>query len=101
MGQAPDWVAPSRGSPLIRLTRLRQTDPFYVNPDHIERIEHHHDVLVHLFNGTEFVVNESPGEIIASIREHRALILAAAELIGDPSVRTGSDLSAILTSEPR
>jgi flagellar protein FlbD len=85
---------------LIRLTRLRQTDPFYLNPDHIERIEHQHDVHIHLFNGTEFVVNETPDEIIAGIREHRALILAAAELVSDPSVRSASDLSAILVAEP-
>jgi flagellar protein FlbD len=84
---------------MIRLTRLRQTDPFYVNPDHIERIEHHHDVLVHLFNGTEFVVNETPDEIIASVREHRALILVAARLMSDETVDSASDLSAILAAE--
>ncbi|HWM18478.1 MAG TPA: flagellar FlbD family protein [Ilumatobacteraceae bacterium] len=84
---------------MIRLTRLRQTDPFFVNPDHIERIEHHHDVLVHLFNGTEFVVNETPEEIIASVREHRALILVAARLMSDESVDTAADLSAILAAE--
>jgi uncharacterized protein YlzI (FlbEa/FlbD family) len=84
---------------MIRLTRLRQTDPFFVNPDHIERIEHHHDVLVHLFNGTEFVVNETPEEIIASVREHRALILVAARLMSDESVHTASDMSAILAAE--
>ena len=85
---------------MIRLTRLRQTDPFFVNPDHIERIEHQHDVHIHLFNGTEFVVNETPDEIIASIREHRALILAAAEVVSDPSVHSASDLGAILATEP-
>ncbi|MGH9134078.1 MAG: flagellar FlbD family protein [Ilumatobacteraceae bacterium] len=84
---------------MIRLTRLRQSDPFYVNPDHIERIEHHHDVHVHLFNGTEFVVNETPDHIVASIREYRARILAAADLLGGASVRAGSELSAVLTSE--
>jgi uncharacterized protein YlzI (FlbEa/FlbD family) len=85
---------------MIRLTRLRQTDPFYLNPDHIERSVHQHDVHIHLFNGTEFVVNETPDEIIASIRLHRALILAEAEVVSDPSVRSASDLSAILASEP-
>ena len=86
---------------MIRLTRLRQTDPFFVNPDHIERIEHHHDVLVHLFNGTEFVVNETPEEIIASIREHRALILVAAR--ADRATRRSAPrptCRAILTAEP-
>lgn len=73
---------------MIRLTRLRQTDPFFVNPDHIERIEHHHDTVVHLFNGTEFVVSERPEEIVELVFEHRARVLAGAarlhrDLTGD------------------
>lgn len=63
---------------MIRLTRLRQTNPFYVNPDHIERIEHHHDTHVHLTHGTEFVVSEQPEEIVALVTTHRATVLAAA-----------------------
>jgi uncharacterized protein YlzI (FlbEa/FlbD family) len=45
---------------MIRLTRLRQTDPLYINPDHIERLDRHHETIVHLLNGTEYVVVESP-----------------------------------------
>ena len=36
---------------MIRLTRLRQTDPLYINPDHIERLDRHHETIVHLLNG--------------------------------------------------
>lgn len=68
---------------MIRLTRLRQTDPFFVNPDHIERIEHHHDTHVHLFNGTEYVVSERPEEIVELVLAQRAKILAVAARLNE------------------
>lgn len=73
-----------RGNPrMIRLTRLRQTDPFYVNPDHVERIEHHHDTHVHLFNGNEYVVSELPEEIVERVIAQKAQILAVAARLND------------------
>lgn len=63
---------------MIRLTRLRQTDPFYVNADHVERIEHHHDTHVHLFNGNEYVVSERPEDIVDQVVAQKAKILAVA-----------------------
>ena len=52
---------------MIRLTRLRHSDPLYVNPDHIERLDRNHDTVVHLLNGNEYVVVESPKEIVGLI----------------------------------
>ena len=63
---------------MIRLTRLRATDPFYVNPDHIERVEQHHDTMVHLSNGTEYVVRETPTEIVDLVLAHRGRVMAVA-----------------------
>jgi flagellar protein FlbD len=64
---------------VIRLTRLRATDHFYVNPDHIERLEQHHDTtLVHLANGTEYVVTDSPESIVHQVLDFRARVLDAA-----------------------
>jgi flagellar protein FlbD len=68
---------------MIRLTRLRQSESFYVNPDHIERIEHHHDTNVHLFNGNEYVVTERPDEIVESVLRYRARILALASRLAE------------------
>ena len=63
---------------MIRLTRLRQSDPLYINPDHIERLEGHHDTVVHLLNGTEYVVVESPEEIVQQVIHLRARSIALA-----------------------
>lgn len=63
---------------MIRLTRLRQTDPLYINPDHIERLDRHHETIVHLLNGTEYVVIESPEEILDQVTMLRARVIAMA-----------------------
>lgn len=63
---------------MIRLTRLRNANPLYINPDHIERLDQYHDTTVHLFNGDEFVVTESADRIVELITEYRARILATA-----------------------
>jgi uncharacterized protein YlzI (FlbEa/FlbD family) len=69
---------------MIRLTRLRQTDPLYINPDHIERLEHHHQTVVRLLNGTEYVVEESPEQIVEQVIHLRARAIAlAARLTAD------------------
>ena len=63
---------------MIRLTRLRQSDPLYVNPDHIERLHRLHETVVHLLNGNEYVVVESPEEIVEQITRFRARAIALA-----------------------
>jgi uncharacterized protein YlzI (FlbEa/FlbD family) len=63
---------------MIRLTRLRQSDPLYVNPDHIERLHRLHETVVHLLNGNEYVVVESPEEIVEQITMLRAKAIALA-----------------------
>jgi uncharacterized protein YlzI (FlbEa/FlbD family) len=63
---------------MIRLTRLRQSDPLYVNPDHIERLHRLHETVVHLLNGNEYVVVESPEEIVEQITYMRARAIALA-----------------------
>lgn len=63
---------------MIRLTRLRNDNPLFLNPDHIERLDQYHETTVHLFNGDEFVVTESAQQIVDLITEQRARILALA-----------------------
>ncbi|MCU1361113.1 MAG: Flagellar and Swarming motility protein [Ilumatobacteraceae bacterium] len=63
---------------MIRLTRLRQSDPLYVNPDHIERLHRLHETVVHLLNGNEYIVVESPEEIVEKITYMRARAIAMA-----------------------
>jgi flagellar protein FlbD len=61
---------------VIQLTRLRHGESFLVNPDLFERIDGHVDTVVRLTNGTEYVVSESPAEILERIVAFRSHILA-------------------------
>jgi uncharacterized protein YlzI (FlbEa/FlbD family) len=63
---------------MIRLTRLRNANPLYINPDHIERLDSYHETTVHLSNGNEYVVTEPADAIVRLINEQRAGLLALA-----------------------
>jgi flagellar protein FlbD len=63
---------------MIRLTRLRNANPLYLNQDHIERLETHHETTVHMSNGSEYVVTEPAEEIVRMIIDQRAQLLAVA-----------------------
>ena len=60
---------------MIRVTRLNG-DQFALNPDLIERVEAHPDTVAFLVDGTKYVVKEPVDEVLRSIREYRAGILA-------------------------
>jgi uncharacterized protein YlzI (FlbEa/FlbD family) len=76
---------------MIRLTRLRNSNPLYINPDHIEKLEQFHETTVHLFNGDEFLVTESAERIVQLITEQRARILAlASRLAAEQSTSDGA-----------
>ena len=63
---------------MIRLTRLRNPNPLYLNPDHIERLESHHETTVYLSNGNEYLVTESAEHIVELVIDQRARVLARA-----------------------
>ena len=54
----------------------RNGEHFSVDPLHIERVESDPDTVVHLVDGTKYVVKESVDEVLQEIREYRAGILA-------------------------
>ena len=63
---------------VIQLTRLRHGDPFYVNPDLLERVDTHVDTVIRLTTGSEYVVSETGDEIVRRIADYRARIIALA-----------------------
>ena len=65
---------------MITVTRLNGP-AFALNPDLIERIEATPDTVIHLVGGTNYVVVETVDEIIASVRESRAAVIALSHLI--------------------
>lgn len=91
---------------MIRLTRLRHSDPLYINPDHIERLDRNHDTVVHLLNGNEYLVVESPEEIVEQVTYLRARAIAlAARLAVDgldsvPAPLPGVHAAAVTSPRP-
>jgi uncharacterized protein YlzI (FlbEa/FlbD family) len=85
---------------MIRLTRLRQNDPLYINPDHIERLEGHHDTVVHLLNGTEYVVVESPEEIVEQVIYLRARAIGLAARLAVDGIEASSAGVAVAAVDP-
>jgi len=64
--------------PVIVVTRLNGPQ-FGVNPDLLLRIDSAPDTILTLIDGTKYIVEESMAEVIESIREHRAQLLARAQ----------------------
>jgi uncharacterized protein YlzI (FlbEa/FlbD family) len=76
---------------MIRLTRLRNSNPLFLNPDHIERLEQYHETTVHMFNGDEFVVTETAEQIVDLITTQRAEVLSLASRLATEAKRSTAD----------
>lgn len=50
---------------------------FSVDPVAIERIETEPDTVIHLVDGTKYVVNENFDDVLRTVRDHRATVLVA------------------------
>jgi uncharacterized protein YlzI (FlbEa/FlbD family) len=73
---------------MIKLHRLSQAaEPFYLNPDLIERIDASPDCHLTLTTGNKLTVSERPEEIVRAVRAWRADVLAQA--MAGPGVRPG------------
>lgn len=60
---------------MITVTRLNGP-AFALNPDLIERVEGTPDTVITLVDGTKYVVRESVDELIQSVRESKAAVIA-------------------------
>jgi uncharacterized protein YlzI (FlbEa/FlbD family) len=55
----------------------RNGEHFSVDPVSIERVETHPDTVIHLVDGTKYVVTESFEHLLLTIRDHRATVTVA------------------------
>ena len=62
----------------------RNGEHFSVDPDAIERVETDPDTVVHLVDGTKYVVAESFDQLLRTIQTHRALAVVAHKHLTDP-----------------
>ncbi len=64
---------------MIEVHRLGHArEPLYLNPDLIQTIEAHPDSTITLTTGASLIVNESPEEILESVRDWRVSLLSDA-----------------------
>jgi flagellar protein FlbD len=55
----------------------RNGEHFSVDPLHIERVETDPDTVVHLVDGTKYVVDQPFDDLLRTIADHRATVLVA------------------------
>lgn len=86
---------------MIPLTRLTGA-PFALNPDLVERVDCTPDTVITLVDGTKYLVSESLDDVLESVLEYRARIVATAGAFerNEASVTRRSRLSAV-PLEPR
>jgi uncharacterized protein YlzI (FlbEa/FlbD family) len=53
----------------------RNGEHFSVDPEHIERVETTPDTVIHLVDGTKYVVSEKFDDLLRTIQGHRATLL--------------------------
>jgi flagellar protein FlbD len=62
----------------------RNGEHFSVDPDAIERVETDPDTVIHLVDGTKYVVAESFDHLLDAIQAHRAVAVLASQHLTDP-----------------
>jgi uncharacterized protein YlzI (FlbEa/FlbD family) len=55
----------------------RNGEHFSVDPLHIERVETDPDTVIHLVDGTKYVVDQPFDDLLRTISDHRATVLVA------------------------
>jgi flagellar protein FlbD len=61
----------------------RNGEHFSVDPDAIERVEMDPDTVIHLVDGTKYVVDEGFDELLRTIQHHRAAVRHAQQHLTD------------------
>ena len=62
---------------MISLTRLTGA-PFALNPDLVERVDCTPDTVITLVDGTKYLVSESLDDVVDSVLDFRARVVATA-----------------------
>ena len=62
----------------------RNGEHFSVDPDAIERVETDPDTVIHLVDGTKYVIAESFDSVLTAVQAHRARAVVAHQHLTDP-----------------
>ena len=61
----------------------RNGEHFSIDPDAIERVETTNDTVVHMVDGSKYVVDVSLDELVLAVRDHRAADFVARHRLAD------------------
>jgi uncharacterized protein YlzI (FlbEa/FlbD family) len=61
----------------------RNGEHFSIDPDAIERVEAAGEIVVHMVDGSKYVIDQALDELVAVVRDHRAAALAARNRLAD------------------
>jgi flagellar protein FlbD len=79
----------------------RNGEHFSVDPMTIERVETDPDTVIHLVDGTKYVVSESFDQLLLTIREHRATVTVAQKRLAGGVAEIADHASEVKRSSMR
>ncbi len=79
---------------MIRVHKLKG-EPLWINPDQIVFVEGGHESVITLVAGQHVITSDTPEQVAAAVREHRAKILALAARLIDDDAPGGDDVAEV------
>jgi uncharacterized protein YlzI (FlbEa/FlbD family) len=79
----------------------RNGEHFSVDPVQIQRVESDPDTVVHLVDGTKYVVAQSLDDLLRSIRDHRAGLMVVQKRLSGGTAEIADHASTVRTSSLR
>jgi uncharacterized protein YlzI (FlbEa/FlbD family) len=79
----------------------RNGEHFTVDPVHIERVESDPDTVIHLDDGTKYVVSTSFDDLLRTIRDHRASVMVVQKRLSGGTAEIADHASTVRKSSLR
>lgn len=64
----------------------RNGEHFCIDPDAIERVETAHDTVVHMVDGSKYVIDQPFEALLRAVRDHRAAAVTAHNRLAESEV---------------
>ncbi|TQN44286.1 flagellar protein FlbD [Blastococcus colisei] len=76
----------------------RNGEYFSVDPTHIERVETDPDTVVHLVDGTKYVVKESFDDVLRMVRDHHSALTVVQKRLAGGTAEIADNASTVRSS---
>jgi len=79
----------------------RNGEHFTLDPVHVERVEADPDTVIHLDDGTKYVVAESFDDLLRTIRDHRAGVMVVQKRLSGGTAEIADHASTVRSASLR